>query len=197
VSAINEVLELLSDGNWHNLAELSKSLKMPYEELDSIIHFLSKYGFVDISDDLIKVKMEKEFEELVTEKFKEEPKETKTTTKQKPPMLMTIKGEFRTIQSADNELVVTGNDLEIEEMKKQSKELKLENPEMVNINDLMNVLKLLTDNEWHHYGEITSRLQFNNDKLLGVIKVLRENDLIIVHDKFGMFRLRQEIKIQQ
>ncbi len=112
-------------------------------------------------------------------------------------MLMTIKGEFRTIQSADNELVVTGSDLEIEEMKKQSKELKLENPDMVNINDLMNVLKLLTDNEWHHYGEITSRLQFNNDKLLGVIKVLRENDLIIVHDKFGMFRLRQEIKIQQ
>jgi len=193
MSTIDEILELLSDGEWHNITEISKSLKMSFEELDSIIHFLSKYGFVEIGDDLIKVKIEKNFKELVTEEFQEEPKELKT----KPDMLMGIKGQFKTMESTDSEIVITGSNLEIEYMKKYEKETQQEKPELVNMNDLLHTLRFLTDNEWHRYDEITSKLQLTTEKLLELIKVLKENDLVVVHDKFGMLRLRQEIKIQQ
>jgi len=193
MSTIDEILELLSDGEWHNITEISKSLKMSFEELDSIIHFLSKYGFVEIGDDLIKVKIEKNFKELVTEEFEEEPKELKT----KPDMLMGIKGQFKTMESTDSEIVITGSNLEIEYMKKYEKETQQEKPELVNMNDLLHTLRFLTDNEWHRYDEITSKLQLTTEKLLELIKVLKENDLVVVHDKFGMLRLRQEIKIQQ
>jgi hypothetical protein len=192
MSTIDEILELLSDGEWHNITEISKSLKMPFEELDSIIHFLSKYGFVEIGDDLIKVKMEKDFKELVTEEFQEVEE-----IKPKPEMLMSIKGQFKTIESTDSEIVITGSSLEIESMKKPEKEAKPEKPELVNMNDVLHTLRFLTDNEWHRYDEITSKLQLTTEKLLELIKVLKENDLVVVHDKFGMLRLRQEIKIQQ
>lgn len=193
MSTINEVLDVLADGNWHNLTEISKTLKISFEELDSIVHFLSRYGFVEVGDDLIKVKMDTGFKQLMTEEFPE----TQEEIKPKTPMLMTIKGEFQTIESTETEIVVTGRSLEIESMKKE-KEEKEEKPkeEIINVNDVLNTLRFLVDNEWHRYDEITSKLGLTTEKLLKLIQVLKENDLVVVHDKFGMLRLRQEVKIK-
>lgn len=191
MSSVNTVLELLADGNWHNLTEISKNLRMPFEELDGIVHFLNKYGFVEISDDLLKVKLEKSFNELVIGEF-EEPME-----KPKTPMLMTIKGNFNTINSSETEIVVNGMNLEIESMHKEKPQEPEKPSEMVSVGDVISTMRFLVDNEWHRYDEITGKLQFSTEKLLQLIKVLRENDLVIVHDKFGMLRLRQELKIKQ
>lgn len=196
MSEINELLELLADGEWHNLTEISKSLKVSFEELDSMIHFLSKYGFLEVGDDLVKVKMDKGFKQLVTEEF---PPVAVEEVKPKPPMLMTIKGVFKTIESTDSEIVVTGSSMEIESMRKE-KEEKQKEPEIadaISVTDVLNTLRFLVDNEWHRYDEITAKLPFTTEKLLKLVSVLKENDLIVVHDKFGMLRLRQEMKIQQ
>jgi len=194
MSSINEVLQLLVDGEWHTLTEVSKALKISFEELDSIIHFLSKYGFIEVGDDLIKVKIDKGFEELITEEFTQEPE----VKKPKPPMLMTIKGEFQTIECTETEMVVTGQNLEIESMRKEKEVKETETKtDVINVSDVLNTLRFLVDNEWHRYDEITSKLQFTTEKLLKLIQVLRENDLVVVHDKFGMLRLRQEVKIKQ
>ena len=194
MSSINEVLQLLVDGEWHTLTEVSKALKISFEELDSIIHFLSKYGFIEVGDDLIKVKVDKGFKELVTEEFTQEPE----IKKAKPAMLMTIKGEFQTIECTETEMVVTGANLEIDSMRKEKEVKETETKtDVINVNDVLNTLRFLVDNEWHRYDEITSKLQFTTEKLLKLIQVLRENDLVVVHDKFGMLRLRQEVKIKQ
>jgi len=194
MSSINEVLQLLVDGEWHTLTEVSKALKISFEELDSIIHFLSKYGFIEVGDDLIKVKIDKGFEELITEEFTQETE----VKKPKPPMLMTIKGEFQTIECTETEMVVTGANLEIDSMRKEKEVKEAETKtDVINVNDVLNTLRFLVDNEWHRYDEITSKLQFTTEKLLKLIQVLRENDLVVVHDKFGMLRLRQEVKIKQ
>ncbi len=193
MSSINEVLELLVDGEWHTLTEVSKALKISFEELDSIVHFLSKYGFIEVGDDLIKVKVDKGFKELVTEEFTQEPE----VKKPKPPMLMTIKGEFQTIECTETEMVVTGHNLEIDSMRKEKEVKEAETKtDVINVNDVLNTLRFLVDNEWHRYDEITSKLQFTTEKLLKLVQVLRENDLVVVHDKFGMLRLRQEVKIK-
>jgi DNA-binding IclR family transcriptional regulator len=193
MSSINEVLQLLADGEWHTLTEVSKALKISFEELDSIIHFLSKYGFIEVGDDLIKVKIDKGFEELITEEFTQEHE----VKKPKPAMLMTIKGEFQTIECTETEMVVTGQNLEIESMRKEKEVKEIETKtDVINVSDVLNTLRFLVDNEWHRYDEITSKLQFTTEKLLKLIQVLRENDLVVVHDKFGMLRLRQEVKIK-
>lgn len=192
MSSINEILQILADGDWHSLTEISKMLKISFEELDTVVHFLSKYGFIEVSDDLIKVKMEKGFKELVTEEFTREPE----VKKPKTPMLMTIKGEFQTIECTETEMIVTGNNLEIDAMRKEKEEKEKETTEIINVSDVLNTLRFLVDNEWHRYDEITSKLGFTTEKLLKLIQTLKENDLIVVHDKFGMLRLRQEVKIK-
>ena len=80
---------------------------------------------------------------------------------------------------------------------KEEKEKKPEMMDAISVTDVLNTLRFLVDNEWHRYDEITSKLPFTAEKLLKLISVLKENDLIVVHDKFGMLRLRQEMKIQQ
>jgi hypothetical protein len=61
-STINQILELLSNGEWHSLTE--KSLKISREDLDRIIHFLTEYDVVQVSGNL--VKLTEEFKELPT-----------------------------------------------------------------------------------------------------------------------------------
>jgi len=63
-STINQILELLSNGEWHSLTE--RSLKISHEDLDRIIHFLTEYDIVQVSDDFMKVKLTEEFKELPT-----------------------------------------------------------------------------------------------------------------------------------
>ena len=46
MSAIDDVVELLKDGKWHNLKELAKNLQIEQQKLKQIIRFLKNSGFI-------------------------------------------------------------------------------------------------------------------------------------------------------
>ena len=45
---IDQVLELLSDGEWHNLNEVASILGVSGVKVGLIASFLNKYGFIDL-----------------------------------------------------------------------------------------------------------------------------------------------------
>ena len=45
---IDQVLELLSDGEWHNLNEVASILGVSGVKIGLIASFLNKYGFIDL-----------------------------------------------------------------------------------------------------------------------------------------------------
>lgn len=165
---VNEILEHLSDGEWHNLAELSRTLDVPFQQLNNVIQFLGKYGFVEIDKDLVNVKMKADFREIFMKELKKE-----AEIKRRQDKLITIKGQIKTIESNDSEIIITGTNLGIEEVSKEVKEGQGKQP-MVGSNDLLDMLKFLMESSWYHYHEMVSKLQLTTEKLLEVVKLLNE-----------------------
>lgn len=60
MSALNEFLELLSDGRWRSLRELAESLKLQVKTARMAATFLAKYGFIQL-DSEGRVKITPEF----------------------------------------------------------------------------------------------------------------------------------------
>jgi hypothetical protein len=200
---IDEILSFLSDGNWHTIAEISKKVEnVPYEKLDDIIHFLNKNGFVELGEDLMKVKIKTDVKEVISG---EESSTLDAELEASKPKLMlaVIRGRFKGIQNTGEEIVFSGQDIELEEVKKFDEKATTagttnnnKKEELVELDEILTVVRYLLDNEWHRYDEITSKLGITTETLLAAIKILKGEDLVVVHDKFGMLRLRQGIKIQ-
>lgn len=198
---IDEILSFLSDGNWHTIAEISKKVEnVPYEKLDDIIHFLNKNGFVELGEDLMKVKIKTDVKEVISGEESIGAGAGLEETSKPKLMLAVIKGRFKGIQNTGEEIVLSGQDIELDEVKKF--EEKASSPSVANketlaeLDEILTVLRYLLDNEWHRYDEMTSKLGIPTENLLAAIKTLKGEDLVVVHDKFGMLRLRQGIKIQ-
>ncbi len=47
-SKVAEILEIISDGNWHNLSKVQEEVKVPSEKMVEILGFLSKYEFLKV-----------------------------------------------------------------------------------------------------------------------------------------------------
>lgn len=45
-SKISSILEMLSDGKWHRLAEMQRVTRTDKDSIQRIVEFLSKYEFV-------------------------------------------------------------------------------------------------------------------------------------------------------
>jgi DNA-binding IscR family transcriptional regulator len=69
-SKIMLALELLSDGKWHRTEELLLKLELNEHKLQEVTAFLRKYGFVEIDKKNRKVKINKDFRNLVTQTIK-------------------------------------------------------------------------------------------------------------------------------
>ena len=48
MSVIDDVLDLLKDGEWHNLKHLARDLKLNQEKLQQIIRFLKNLDLIKI-----------------------------------------------------------------------------------------------------------------------------------------------------
>ena len=48
MSAVDEILSLLKDGDWHNLNEITKKSKPPPSQAELIVNFLAEYNFVEL-----------------------------------------------------------------------------------------------------------------------------------------------------
>ena len=62
----DQILDLLADGKWHSFMQAARSLDMHFNDLGSNIQFLSKYGFVEVGDDLTKVRMTEDYKKVVS-----------------------------------------------------------------------------------------------------------------------------------
>ena len=61
---IGIVLDLLSDGSWHKLDELTSETKIAKESVLRILNFFRDYGFIEISVGGEAAKMDKDYLKL-------------------------------------------------------------------------------------------------------------------------------------
>jgi hypothetical protein len=58
MSAIDEILWLLKDGEWHDLNEITKKVALPKFKAEIAINFLGEYGFIQINENVKRVKLQ-------------------------------------------------------------------------------------------------------------------------------------------
>ena len=57
MSAIDEILELLEDGKWHDIKEVIKKSNLQEFKVEMIYGFLAEYAFIDFNKEQQKVKL--------------------------------------------------------------------------------------------------------------------------------------------
>ncbi len=57
MSALDDFLELLEDGKWHDLKESAKKHRLPKSKLEMILGFLAQYKFIILNKERQKVKL--------------------------------------------------------------------------------------------------------------------------------------------
>jgi len=65
MNRLDSLLELLSDGEWHRIADLSGRLRLPEPRLKTILLFLSEHGFVHYRESDGSVKIQSELKALM------------------------------------------------------------------------------------------------------------------------------------
>ena len=53
---IDEVVDLIRDGQWHQLEDVVNKIKLPKPKTDKILEFLADYDFIDLDNKHKKVK---------------------------------------------------------------------------------------------------------------------------------------------
>lgn len=64
-SAVATLLEMLSDGKWHGLAELPKQTGLAAYKVRRITAFLCRFDFVVVDEANAKVKISRDFQEFL------------------------------------------------------------------------------------------------------------------------------------
>jgi hypothetical protein len=57
MSAIDEVLLLLKDGEWHDLKEITEKVALPKFKTEKVVNFLSEYDFIQLNENILKIKI--------------------------------------------------------------------------------------------------------------------------------------------
>ena len=65
MNRLDSLLELLSDGEWHRIADLSGRLKLSEPRLKTILLFLSEHGFVNYRESEGSVRIQSELKALI------------------------------------------------------------------------------------------------------------------------------------
>jgi len=67
MSKLAMVLDILSDGKWHGIDELQQRLELDEREVRVIAAFLSKYDFVKSDEENRKVRINRDFQKLLSQ----------------------------------------------------------------------------------------------------------------------------------
>jgi len=59
------VLELLEDGEWHDVNDVSRELGLNVKKLRALLDFLARHDIVRLSDDRQRVRVDPDFKRLV------------------------------------------------------------------------------------------------------------------------------------
>ncbi len=65
---IAEILELLSDGQWHDMDDVRKRLMLNADQFKQTVKFLKEYDFVEIDQANHRLKIEKTAGEFLAQK---------------------------------------------------------------------------------------------------------------------------------
>jgi hypothetical protein len=58
------LLEAISDGAWHKINDLTKTINISRENLSPILVFFEKFGFIEISADEECIKIDRDYTKL-------------------------------------------------------------------------------------------------------------------------------------
>ncbi len=53
--ALDRILELLQDMQWHSLEEIQKETALPSEKLNLVLNFLQKQALIDRKDEMLRL----------------------------------------------------------------------------------------------------------------------------------------------
>lgn len=67
MKSVDDVLELLEDGEWHSLEKVMQQLKLDDFKAGIIFDFLAEYGFIEIDEKGIKGKLVPSFQTFLRE----------------------------------------------------------------------------------------------------------------------------------
>ena len=57
---LNRILSILEDGDWHEIEEITRKIRISHEEVKEITGFLNKYGFAQVKGER-RIKLNPEF----------------------------------------------------------------------------------------------------------------------------------------
>ena len=55
MKTIDELMEMMKNGEWHTLDELGATLQIKEDLLVSVIHILKEFGFIEIDDKRVRL----------------------------------------------------------------------------------------------------------------------------------------------
>lgn len=67
MSAIDQILWLLKDGEWHDLKEITEKISIPIFKAELAISFLSEYDFIQFNKTARKVRLQPSMREFIDE----------------------------------------------------------------------------------------------------------------------------------
>jgi DNA-binding IclR family transcriptional regulator len=65
MSAIDDVVDLLKNGEWHNLQDLAENLKLDEEKLQRIIQFLKSLDLIKLDEKQQRAQINTELKQLI------------------------------------------------------------------------------------------------------------------------------------
>jgi DNA-binding IclR family transcriptional regulator len=60
-------LEILIDGKWHALKEITQKTKLNKNQIQQVIEFLERYGFISVDKMARKIRLDKSVEKFLAE----------------------------------------------------------------------------------------------------------------------------------
>jgi hypothetical protein len=67
MSAIDEILWLLKDGEWHDLKEITEKVSLPKFKAEIAISFLGEYDFIQLNENVKSVRLQRSILEFIEE----------------------------------------------------------------------------------------------------------------------------------
>jgi DNA-binding IclR family transcriptional regulator len=65
MSALDNILWLLKDGKWHDLQEITNTVALPKAKAEMVISFLGEYNFIQLDQDVKKIKLQPSMLEFI------------------------------------------------------------------------------------------------------------------------------------
>ena len=65
MSAIDDIIGLLKDGEWHDVQEVTENVALPKSKAEMVISFLGEYDFIQQKEDTKKIRLQASMLEFI------------------------------------------------------------------------------------------------------------------------------------